>query len=305
MTCDLANPIFTDEAKATAHMEADRWPDGAYCPHCGSLNVHKMAGKTQAGMFLCNDCREKFTVRTGSIFERSHIPLHKWLLATHLMAASKKGMSALQLSRMLGLPYKSAWFLCHRIRESMKQAGTAPIGGESKVVEADESFIGGKAKNRAYAKKEPKKHTVLTLVERDGKSRSFHIANVKAKTLREKIVTTVSRTSHLMTDELASYEKVGREFANHDTVNHSANEFAKLGGFAHTNTAECRFSLMKRAVFGTHHSISEAHLPRYLAEWDFKWNTRNITDGERAALALKGAEGRRLTYHGPDRSTHA
>jgi transposase-like protein len=263
MTCDLANPIFSDEAKATAHMEADRWPDGANCPHCGSLNVHKMAGKTQAGMFLCNDCREKFTVRTGAIFERSHIPLRKWLLATHLMAASKKGMSALQLSRMLGLPYKTAWFLCHRIRESMKPTSATPIGGESKVVEADESFIGGKAKNRAYAKKEPKKHAVLTLVERDGKSRSFHIANVKAKTLREKIVTTVSRQSHLMTDELASYEKIGKEFANHGTVNHSANEFAKLGGFAHTNTAECRFSLMKRAVFGTHHSISEAHLPRY------------------------------------------
>ena len=120
MTCDLANPIFTDEAKATAHMEADRWPDGANCPHCGSLNVHKMAGKTQAGMFLCNDCREKFTVRTGSIFERSHIPLHKWLLATHLMAASKKGISALQLSRMLGLPYKSAWFLCHRNHEARR-----------------------------------------------------------------------------------------------------------------------------------------------------------------------------------------
>jgi transposase-like protein len=181
----------------------------------------------------------------------------------------------------------------------MKPPGTAPIGGASKVVEADESFFGGKAKNRAYAKKEPKKHAVLTLVERDGKSRSFHIANVKAKTLREKIVTTASRKSHLMTDELASYEKVGKEFANHSAVNHSANEFAKLGGFAHTNTAECRFSLMKRAVFGTHHSISEAHLPRYLAEWDFKWNTRNITDGERAALALKGAEGRRLAYREP------
>jgi transposase-like protein len=223
MTCDLSNPIFTDEAKAMAHIETDRWPDGnATCPHCGSFSVHKMAGNTQAGMFLCNDCRDKFTCRTGTIFERSHIPLHKWLLATHLMAASKKGMSALQLSRMLGLPYKSAWFLCHRIRESMKPPGAAPIGGESKVVEADESFFGGRAKNRAYAKTEPKKHTVLTLVERDGKSRSFHIANVKAKTLREKIVTTVSRKSHLMTDELASYEKVGKEFANHDTVNHSA-----------------------------------------------------------------------------------
>jgi transposase-like protein len=120
MTCDLANPIFTDEAKATEHMEADRWPNGVNCPHCGSLNVHKMAGKTQAGMFLCNDCRDKFTVRTGSIFARSHIPLRKWLMATYLMAASKKGMSALQLSRMLALSYESTWFMCHRIRESMK-----------------------------------------------------------------------------------------------------------------------------------------------------------------------------------------
>jgi transposase-like protein len=306
LTCDLANPIFTDEAKATAHMEADRWPNGeAACPHCGSFNVHKMAGNTQAGMFLCNDCRDKFTCRTGTIFERSHIPLHKWLLATHLMAASKKGMSALQLSRMLGLPYKTAWFLCHRLRESMKPTSAPPIGGQSNVVEADETFFGGKAKNRAYAKKEPKKHAVMTLVDRDGESRSFHIANVKAKTLREKIVTTVSRKSHLMTDELASYGKVGKEFANHGTVNHSANQFTKLGGFVHTNTAECRFSLMKRAVFGTHHSISEAHLPRYLAEWDFKWNTRTITDGERAALALKGAEGKRLTYRRTGEAAHA
>ena len=305
MTCDLANPIFTDEAKATAHMEADRWTDGAYCPHCGSFNVHKMAGKTQAGMFLCNDCREKFTVRTGSIFERSHIPLRKWLMATYLMAASKKGMSALQLSRMLGLSYKSTWFMCHRIRESMTPNNPPPIGGQSNVVEADETFIGGKAKNRAYAKKEPKKHAVMTLVDRDGESRSFHIANVKAKTLREKIVTTVSRKSHLITDELASYEKIGKEFANHGTVNHSANEFAKLGGFVHTNTAECRFSLMKRAVFGTHHSISEAHLPRYLAEWDFKWNTRKMTDGERAAHTLKGAEGKRLTYRLPRETADA
>ena len=305
MACDLVNPIFTDEAKATAYMEADRWPDGANCPHCGSLNVHKMAGKTQAGMFLCNDCREKFTVRTGSIFERSHIPLHKWLLATHLIAASKKGMSALQLSRMLGLPYKTAWFLCHRIRESMKPIGTAPIGGENKVVEVDETLFGGKKKNRAFAKKEPKKHTVLTLVERDGQSRSFHIANVKAKTLRETIVKVASRKSYLATDELASYEKIGKEFSGHGAVNHSADEYVRLGGFIHVNTAECRFSLMKRAVFGTHHSISEAHLSRYLTEWDFKWNTRNIADGERAELALKGAEGRRLTCRGPREGAYA
>src|SRR5205807_4333345 len=213
--------------------------------------------------------------------------------------ASKKGMSALQLSRMLGLSYESTWFMCHRIRESMKPASPAPIGGNNKIVESDETMIGGKTKNRAHAKKEPKKRSVLTLVERNGDSRSFHVANVKAKTLREKIVTTVSRKSHLMTDELASYEKVGKEFANHGTVNHSADEYVRLGGFIHVNTAECRFSLMKRAVYGTHHSISEAHLPRYLAEWDFKWNTRKMKDGERAALALKGAEGKRLTYRQP------
>jgi transposase-like protein len=300
MTCDLTNPIFTDEDKALAHMEADRWPDGAYCPHCGSLDVHKMAGKTQAGMFLCNDCRDKFTVRTGTVFERSHIPLHKWLLATHLIAASKKGMSALQLSRMLGITYKSAWFMTHRIREAMTPKTVGPIGGANKVVESDETVIGGKAKNRAYAKKEPKKHTVLTMVEREGDSHSFHVANVKAKTLREAMVKVADRKSHLMTDELASYTGVGGEFANHSTVNHSANEYARLGGYVHINTAESRFSLMKRAVFGTHHSISEAHLPRYLSEWDFKWNTRKMKDGERAALALKGAEGKRLTYRQPN-----
>jgi transposase-like protein len=271
---DLTNPIFHDEAKATAHMEADRWPDGATCPHCGSTAVHKMAGKTQAGMFLCNDCRDKFTVRTGTVFERSHIPLHKWLLALHIMAASKKSVSALQLQRMLGLgSYRTAWFMCHRCREAMKPIKPGPIGGENKVVEADETFIGGKKKNRAFAKKEPKKHTVLALVDRDGESRSFHIADVTAKTLREKIVTAASGKSYLATDELASYEPIGKEFSGHGTVNHSKDEYVRLGGFLHVNTAECRFSLMKRTVFGAHHSISEAHLPRYLVEWDFKWNT--------------------------------
>src|SRR5438552_1355139 len=158
MDINLTDPIFGDEDAATAHMEADRWPDEVSCPLCGSLNVHKMGGKTQAGMFLCNDCRDKFTVRTGTVFERSHIPLHKWLLATHLMAASKKSMSALQLQRMLGLgSYRTAWFMCHRIRESMKPAKVGPIGGINKVVESDETVIGGNSKNRAYGKKEPKK----------------------------------------------------------------------------------------------------------------------------------------------------
>ena len=204
--CDVTNPAFTDENKAREFLEASRWPDGSVCPFCGQLEtVAKLGGKSMGpGWYYCSDCRDKFTVRVGTLYGRSHIPLHKWLFATHLIVSSKKGMSALQLSRMLGLSYKSAWFMCHRIREGMTPNNAGPLGGQSKVVEADESFIGGKAKNRAYAKREPTKHAVLTLVERDGKSRSFHVANVKAKTLREKIVTTVSRKSHLMTDELAS-----------------------------------------------------------------------------------------------------
>lgn len=303
--CDLTNPAFTDEDEARKFLEASRWPDGPVCPHCGQLDtVSKLGGKSMGpGWYHCSDCREKFTVRVGTLYERSHIPLHKWLLATHLIVSSKKGMSALQIQRMLGISYKSAWFMCHRIRESMKPAKPGPLGGENKVVESDETVIGGKKKNRAFAKQEPKKHTVLALVERDGESFSFHIANVKAKTLRETIVKVADRKSHLMTDELASYERLGREFAGHSTVNHSADEYVRLAGFAHINTAESRFSLMKRAVFGTHHSISEAHLGRYLIEWDFKWNTRKLSDAQRAALALKGIEGRRLTYRRPDEAT--
>jgi transposase-like protein len=168
---DITDPIFHDEAKATAHMEANRWPDGVFCPHCGSSHVHKMGGKTQAGMFICYDCEDKFTVRTGTVYERSHIPLHKWLLATRLMADSKKDMSALQVQRMLGLgSYRTAWFMCMRIRESMKPIEPGPLGGNGKIVEADETWIGGKAKNRAFRKAPPKKAVVMSLVERDGAS---------------------------------------------------------------------------------------------------------------------------------------
>jgi len=301
--CDLTNPIFADADKAREHLEKLYWPDGPACRHCGNVDpirISKLAGKsTRPGVYWCNECDKPFTVTVGTVMEDSKIPLNKWVLAFHLMAASKKGMSALQISRMLGVSYKSAWFLCHRIREAMAPATSGPIGGSGKVVESDETVIGGKAKNRAFAKNEPNKHTVLTLVERDGKSRSFHVANVKAKTLREKIVTTASRKSHLMTDELGSYRGIGKEFDNHSSVNHSADEYARLGGFVHVNTAEARFSLMKRAVFGTHHSISEAHLSRYLSEWDHKWNYRSVTDAERAAIAAKGAEGKRLTYNQP------
>jgi transposase-like protein len=293
---NITNPIFHDEAKATAHLEANRWPDGVTCPHCGSDRVRKMEGKTQTGMFLCNDCRDKFTVRTGSVMERSHVPLHKWLLATHIMAASKKGMSALQMSRMIGVTYKTAWFLCHRIREAMDGADTAgPLGGANKVVEADETYVGGKAKNRAHRAPAPKK-PVVALVERDGNVRSFHVANVTAKQLRGLIVTNVDRASHLMTDEAPVYTSVGREFAGHSVVNHSAKEYVTTGGFKHSNTAENFFSIFKRGVIGTYHHLSEAHLGRYCREFDLRYNTRTLTDGERAAAIVKGMVGRRLTY---------
>ena len=296
----ITDKIFHDEDAARAHIEASRWNGEPTCPHCGSVNVRRMAGKTQAGMFLCNDCRDKFTVRTGSVMERSHVPLHKWLLAFHLMAASKKGVSAKQMERMLGVTYKTAWFLCHRVREAMTPTNPAPLGGPDKVVEADETYVGGKAKNRAF--RAPRaKQAVVALVERDGHVRSFHVANVTAKQLRPLIVTNVVRTSYLMTDESPVYTRVGREFNGHGKVNHSASEYVTTGGFKHSNTVENFFSIFKRGVIGTYHHMSEAHLARYTAEFDFRYNTRKITDGERAALALSGSIGKRLTYRRADR----
>lgn len=228
---NITDTIFHDEAAALAHIEASRWNGTPNCPHCGSLNVHRMAGKTQAGMWLCNDCRDKFTVRTGTVMERSHIPLHKWLLAMHLMSASKKGISAHQLHRMLGITYKSAWFLSHRIREAMDGVGNSgPMGGQNKVVEVDETYVGGKAKNRATREPAPKK-AVVSLVERDGKVKSKHVANVTANKLRPLVVTTIDRKSHLMTDESKVYTRMGDEFAGHSTVNHSAEEYVAGGGF--------------------------------------------------------------------------
>ena len=293
---NITDPIFHDEAKATSHIEAQRWNGEPVCPHCGSLAVRKMGGKTQAGMFLCNDCRDKFTVRTGTVMERSHIPLHKWLLATHLMAASKKGMSAMQMSRMLGVTYKSTWFLCHRIREAMDgSAPTGPMGGKSGVVEADETYVGGKAKNRA-TRKPAKKKAVVALIEREGIARSFHVANVNAKNVRSLIVTNVDRSAHLMTDESPVYTQVGKEMTRHYTVNHSAAEYVTYGGFKHSNTAENFFSIFKRGVIGTYHHMSEAHLGRYCAEFDLRYNTRDMNDSERAREILLGGIGRRLTY---------
>ena len=300
MATNITDPIFHDEAKALAHIEASRWNGEPHCGHCGSVRVRRLAGK-MVSYFQCNDCREKFTVRTGSIIERSHVPLHKWLLAFHLMAASKKGMSAKQMERMLGVTYRTAWFLCHRIREAMDGAApTGPLGGPNEVVGANETYVGGKARNCAFRKPAPKK-AVVALVTRDGHARSFHVANVNAKTLRPLIVVNVDRASHLMTDESPIYTRVGTEFAGHTTVIHSANEYVRKGGFAHSNTAENFFSIFKRSVIGTYHHMSEAHLGRYCAEFDLRYNTRKITDGERAALILKGGVGRRLTYRRTDK----
>lgn len=297
---NLANPIFHDEAKARAWLEARVWPEGPVCPKCGVIGeATLMKGKShRPGLYQCNACREPFTVTVGTLYERSKVPLHKWLAVTHLMMASKKGMSALQISRMIGLSYKTTWFLCHRIRESLKPMPGSTLGGKNEVVEVDESYIGGKAKNRAHRKPAPKK-AVFSLVQRDGNVRSFHVANVDQETLRPIIEKNVALATAIMSDESPIYPKVVDAFASHGTVNHSAEEYARLGGFIHINTAENFFSLLKRGMIGTFHHVSEAHLHRYLGEFDYRYNTRKMTDAERFTASIPGIVGKRLTYRRP------
>ena len=296
---DLTSPIYRDNDAARRYLESVRWPDGPYCPHCGVFDgVHRLGGKAgAAGLLHCRTCRKKFTVTVGTLYERSHIPLHKWLLATHFLSASKKGMSAHQLHRMLGVTYKTAWFMAHRIREGMRDIKPDPVGGQNKVVEADETYIGGKAKNRAFGPP-PKKEAVFALVEREGKVHSFHVPAVNAKTLRPILVTHADRDSYLMTDEAGAYIRVGREYSGHGTVNHSINEYVR-GGFWYTNTVENYFSILKRGITGVYQHVSQQHLKRYLGEFDFRYNEREglgVTDDERAVKALKGITGKRLTY---------
>ena len=283
---DLTNPIFTDAEKAREHLEAINWPNGPFCPHCGECeNVHRLRGKsTRPGLIQCNSCLKNFTVTVGTVFERSKIKLNKWMLATYLLSSSKKGMSAHQIHRMLGVTYKTAWFMCHRIREAMNIAPEGPLGGPDSVVEADETYVGGKQRNRATRTVKPKK-AVVALVERDGRARSFHVANVNAKTLRPLLFTNVDRSSALMTDESPVYTGIGREFSYHGTVNHSASQYVTTGGWKHSNTAENFFSIFKRGVIGTYHHLSEAHLGRYTAEFDFRYNTSKLNDHERSDLA--------------------
>jgi len=319
MTADLTAKIFHDEDAAREHFQALRWPHGTVCPHCGTVgNATEMKGRTtRPGLFKCKEkeCRKPFTATMGTVYEKSHIPLHKWLLATHLMCSSKKGISAHQLYRMLGFgSYKTAWFMAHRIREAMSlpPEGAAPMGGEGKIIEADETLVGGKERNKRLSKRNPKnigavgKQIAFTLVERGGRARSFHVANVTGKTLRPIIVKHVSRKSALMTDEAGQYRPIGKEFASHEAVNHGIEEYVR--GNAHSNTVEGFFSILKRGVIGTYHHVSEAHLSRYLAEFDFRYSNRSglgIDDKERAAEAVRGVVGKRLMYRQPDQAAHA
>lgn len=299
----LSAPQFTDETAAVAHLEASRWPDEVNCPHCGSVNVHRMGGKTQAGMFLCNDCRDKFTGRTGTVMERSKIPVHKWLLAIHLMSASKKGMSAHQMHRMLGITYKSAWFLCHRIREAMDTT-TKPkggMGGAGHQVQADETYYGNTSKRAQHYKKgHSQKSVVIGLTNpATGETRAFAVKSANTETVRDILFRNVHRATMLVTDESQIYKSVGYD---RETVLHAVGEYVNKDGFT-TNNIENFFGVFKKGMVGVYHFCGEQHLQRYLNEFSFRYSNRSgvgIGDVERAALVLKGAQGKRLTYRRPN-----
>lgn len=302
----LSAPQFTNETAAIAHLEASRWPDGESCPYCGSTNVHRMAGKTQTGMFLCNDCRDKFTCRTGTVMERSHVPVHKWLLAIHLLSASKSGMSAHQLSRMLGLTYKTTWFLAHRIREAMKDDKPTPLGGTGKSVQADETYYGNSSKRaKGYRKGHRHKEQIVALVEPKGQVRAVHVKKATAASVRDILVTNVHRASELHTDESNLYIQVGREFASHKTVEHGSGGYGFYVGKdgQTTNAVENFFGTFKRGMTGVYRKCDAQHLQRYVTEFEFRHNQRSglgVNDTMRADALLRGIEGKRLTYRRPN-----
>jgi transposase-like protein len=316
----LSRPYFHDEAAAFEHIEAILWPQGPVCHHCGNMErIYALKGvRTKAtkknlegverhGLYKCGECRKQFTVRMGSIFEESHIPLHKWLQAIHLLCSSKKGISSHQLHRVLEITYKSAWFLSHRIREAMRSDNSTPMGGEGKTVEIDETYIGrlaGVPQDRGNRHK----NMVLTLVERGGIARSFHIDSATVARVIPLVRANIAKETALMTDESNAYTRVGTEFASHDRVNHGKDEYGRTearDGVAfkiNTNTVEGYYSIFKRGMKGVYQHCAEHHLHRYLAEFDFRYSHRvamGIDDGVRALLALKGFKGRRLTYQQP------
>jgi transposase-like protein len=304
----LTDPAYHDEDAARTYIESERWAGGRHCPHCGTLGMNApLGGKSMGpGWYYCSACKDKFTARTGTVMERSHIPLHKWLLATRLMTSSKKGISAHQLHRTLGITYKSAWFLAHRIREAMDEDGSGPIGGEGKTVEADETYVTkqrGRAKwefsnDSGWAKTRDRRQIVaFALIERGGRARAMPIEGATAHELRQALKRHADTKSKLMTDEWTAYKVPGREFASHESVNHSEEEWTR--GNVHTQTVENFFSVFKRGMKGVYQHCSEKHLARYLHEFAFRYSHRTrlgVDDVQRTALAIKGMEGKRLTY---------
>lgn len=294
----LNEPRFTSAEEARKYLEAIRWPEGPVCPHCGTVgNAYQTK---RPGLYRCGskECRKDFTVTVGTVYERSHIPLHKWLLATYLLCSSKKGISTHQLHRTLGVTYKSAWFMTHRIREAMKPGkGEPPLGGKDKIVEADETYIGNKKGYKLRRAAYHHKLKVMTLVEREGTARSFHVDDLYSTTLRPILKDNIKSETSLMTDESPLYRGINKIFSKHLTVNHGKDEYVR--GLAHTNTIEGFFSISKRGMKGVYQHCGEQHLQRYLAEFDFRYNAREalgVNDDVRTDRALKGIEGKRLTY---------
>ncbi len=295
----LNSPHFQDADKAREYLEAIRWPNGPVCPHCGSVSKdhYALQGKAhRVGLWKCKDCREQFSVTVGTVFERSKIKLNVWLQAVYLLCSSKKGISSHQLHRTLGVTYKTAWFMSHRIREAFRTDPKGPLGGSGKIVEADETYYGNR-KDKKVDRGFGHKHAIVALVERDGGVRSFHIASVTGANLHPVLLGQIDRKTHLMTDEHKQYRKVGREFAKHSSVNHGIKEYAR--GNVTTNTVEGYFSILKRGLIGTYFHVSGDHLQRYCDEFDFRYSNRSalgIEDAERTDIALKGIAGKRLTY---------
>jgi transposase-like protein len=302
-TADLTAPHFTDADKAREYLEALRWPDGPICPHCGCIGDHYALKGTahRPGLWKCKDCRKQFSVTVKTVFERSKIPLNKWLLAVHLMCASKKAISSHQIHRMLGVTYKSAWFMTHRIREAMKPENGGLMGTGGGVVEADETYWGNNGKKRPGARGYQHKMKVVSLVERGGEKRSMVVPHVNAASLRTILDEHVSKEARLMTDDHSGYTLLGREYAEHGVTAHSTGEYVR--GDVHSNTVESSFSLLKRGLVGTFHHVGEQHLQRYVTEFDYRWNNRvklGVDDKQRSDKLLTKIAGKRLTYRRPD-----
>ncbi len=305
MSFDITNAIFTDEDAAREHLEAQRWPNGPVCPHCSEAkNVHRLEGEShRKGLIQCNVCLKNFTVTVGSVMERSHVKLNKWVLAFYLMNASKKGMSAHQMHRMLAITYKTAWFMCHRIREAMNETVTEPMGGVGESVQIDETYYGNTSKRaKGYKKGHSHKASVIGLVApKTGKVRVFHVETANVSTVSEILRAHVKPESEIHTDESRLYSKVGGDFAAHKKVRHGSNGrgiFVGKEGQT-TNNIENFFGVFKKGMVGVYHFCGEHHVHRYLSEFEFRYNNRSglgFSDAERAALAIKGAAGKRLTY---------